>query len=242
MTTELTGADARHLHWDGCFNVRDLGGLGGVARGALVRADGLDRLSADGWRALVGHGVRTVVDLRNPDEYGADAAARPDGVRTVRVPVDGIEDREFWDRWWGGWEFGTPVYYRPFLERFPGRIAAVARAVASAAPGGVAFHCSAGRDRTGIVSIVLLSLAGASPEEIAEDYESSVPRVAAMNAARGREDDGPELAAGLAAAGTTAYEAALDVARGFDAEGYLRGAGLGEEEVAALRRRISGEG
>jgi hypothetical protein len=55
-----------HLDWDGCFNVRDLGGLptvdGRVTRtGAVVRADALDGLSAAGWTALLDHGVRTVV-------------------------------------------------------------------------------------------------------------------------------------------------------------------------------------
>jgi protein-tyrosine phosphatase len=69
----------RHLQWDGCTNVRDLGGLcsrdgRAIRRGALVRADALDRLSAEGWAALEAHGVRTVIDLRNGDELGPDAA------------------------------------------------------------------------------------------------------------------------------------------------------------------------
>jgi protein-tyrosine phosphatase len=40
------------------------------------------------------------------------------------VPVDGSEDREFWDVWSTGPPFGTPLYYRPWLERFPQRAAA----------------------------------------------------------------------------------------------------------------------
>ncbi|HEX7299288.1 MAG TPA: tyrosine-protein phosphatase, partial [Solirubrobacteraceae bacterium] len=75
----------RRLQWDGCANVRDLGGLrvsgGGETRwGALVRADAVDRLTADGWSALEAHGVRTVIDLRNDDELGEDVAPRPAGV------------------------------------------------------------------------------------------------------------------------------------------------------------------
>ena len=63
----------RHLDWDGCFNVRDLGGLRTAdgrrtRRGAAVRVDGLNRLTATGWAALWAHGVRTVIDLRNDDE------------------------------------------------------------------------------------------------------------------------------------------------------------------------------
>src|SRR6476661_685189 len=46
----LRGMD-RHLQWEGCRNVRDLGGLGGIRLGALVRADSLARLTLAGWAA-----------------------------------------------------------------------------------------------------------------------------------------------------------------------------------------------
>ena len=81
--------------------MRDLGGLrtrdgGEVRRGAIVRADALDRLRADGWAALEAHGVRTVIDLRNDDELGTDVAPRPAGITTLHLPLDGVEDTEFW--------------------------------------------------------------------------------------------------------------------------------------------------
>jgi len=109
----------RHLDWEGCFNVRELGGLpaaGGrtTSWGGLVRADALDGLTAAGWAALVEHGVRTVVDLRNDDELSKDAAPRPREVTTVRIPLDVTEDRELWNVWQNGPQFGTPLYYRPY--------------------------------------------------------------------------------------------------------------------------------
>ncbi len=59
----------RELVWDGCVNVRDLGGLptedGRVTRfGAVVRADNVRRLSDAGWEALAGYGIRRIIDLR----------------------------------------------------------------------------------------------------------------------------------------------------------------------------------
>ena len=155
----------RHLHWDGCANVRDLGGLrtsdgGEIRRGAIVRADALDRLSADGWAALEAHGVRTVIDLRNDDELATDLAPRPAAITTLHLPLDGVEDTEFWKQWHERPEFGTPIYYRPFLDHFPDRTAAVFTAIARAEPGGVAIHCGIGRDRTGLIAIMLLALAG----------------------------------------------------------------------------------
>ena len=116
----------RTLDWAACSNVRDLGGLAGrIRRGALVRADALQQLSAEGWRALERHGIRTVIDLRNPDEIGEDAAPRPPGLTTIRIPLDGMEDTEFWSQWLERPEFGTPHYYGPWLERFPDRAARI---------------------------------------------------------------------------------------------------------------------
>jgi protein-tyrosine phosphatase len=222
----------RHLPWDGCANVRDLGGLpaaGGrtVRRGAIVRADALDRLSPEGWAALEAHGVRTVIDLRNDDELGEDAAPRPPGLTTLRLPLDGVEDLEFWKDWHGRPEFGTPIYYGPFLAHFPGRTAAVLKAIAAAGPGGVAVHCGIGRDRTGLICILLLALAGVPVEAIAADYALSEARIPF-----GRVGDFYE------GAGTTPEAVVAELLAGLDVEAYVRGAGVTARELAAIRRRM----
>ncbi|WP_415951581.1 tyrosine-protein phosphatase [Streptomyces sp. KLOTTS4A1] len=216
MTT--TSAE-RDLHWDGCHNVRDLGGLGRVRRGALVRADGLDKLTGNGWAAAYAHGIRTVVDLREPDEYGTDAAPRPEGITTVRVELDGMEeDREFWGRWTEDWRWGTPRFYGPFMQRFPHRIAAAVAAVAQAAPGGVAFHCAAGRDRTGNIALVLLTLLGATSQEIAADYVRSRANMAALEAATGRSSHQDTIDAAYAEHGWDAYADMVEAAEALAAE------------------------
>ena len=70
--------DGRLLSWDGCLNVRDLGGHRVAAGGAtryrrVVRADCVRQLTDDGWDALVGYGIQTVVDLRLPSAGGSSA-------------------------------------------------------------------------------------------------------------------------------------------------------------------------
>jgi protein-tyrosine phosphatase len=212
----------RHLDWDGCRNVRDLGGLGRIRRGALVRAGSLERLTAAGWAALEAHGVRTVIDLRNPDEIGEDAAPRPAGVATVRLPLDGMEDTEFWARWIHRPEFGTPHYYGPWLARFPDRAARVLNAIARAEPGGVAYHCGIGRDRTGLVTMLLLAALGVTPEAAAEDYAQSEDRVPPC----------PELDAFWAGRKETAAEVLAGVVAGVDPADYLQ-----PSDLAALRAR-----
>jgi len=202
----------RHLEWEGCFNVRDLGGLptadGRTTRsGAVLRADALDGLTAAGRAALTAHGIRTVIDLRSDDERGCDAAPRPASASTIDLPLDGTGDREFWRVWQSGPQFGTPLYYRPHLDRFPERSAAVLSAIAGAEPGGVAFHCGGGRDRAGQIAMLLVSLVGVAPEDIATDYALSTERLRARYAARGEDDQGPRLASFLAGKGTTVGEA-----------------------------------
>ncbi len=232
----------RHLDWDGCFNIRDLGGLpaaGGrvTRRGALVRGDALDRLSPEGWRALEAHGVRTIVDLRTDGENRNGNAPRPPRIATVRVPLSRIEDRAFRERWGDRPVFSTPLVYEPFLDRFAGSAAAAVAAIAHAEPGGVAFHCAGGRDRTGLIAGLVLTLVGVAPDDIVGDYALSSPRMPARFAALGLPNPAPAIAAFLRAEGTTAEAALLTFLDEVDVPARMRAAGLTDGDVAALRDR-----
>ena len=188
---------------------------------------------------MLAHGVRTVVDLRNDEERGPDTAPRPREITTLHVPLDGWDDREFWDVWGSGPQFGTPLYYGPHLERHADRSAAAIRAIATAPPGGVAFHCQGGRDRSGQVAMLALALAGVPAHHIAADYARSGPALKASFAARGAKDDGPKLAAYLAEQGTTAQQVIEELLASTDVEQTLRAGGLEPEAIAALRGRLS---
>jgi len=239
----MTLGTSRHLDLDGCYNARDLGGLpttdGRITRpGALVRADSLDRLSEHAWEMLLDHGVRTVIDLRNEDEYGPHAAHRPNGITTLRLPLDNDRDREFWRIWESGPQFGTPLYYRSHIERFPQASARVLSAIAHAVPGGVLFHCGAGRDRAGQIAMLTLALADVSAEDIAADYELSHDRLAMRSRAREQPDEGEGIRAFLASRGTTASEVIIATLRSLDLRATLRDGGLTDSDVHALCARL----
>ena len=228
----MIAANGRRLTWEGCVNARDLGGLrtadGGETRWrAVVRSGALDGLTAAGWAALEAHGVRTVIDLRNEDERRPDLAPRPAALTTLHVPYDSSDDAEFWDRWATGPQFGTPLYYRPFLDRFPDRTARVMTTIARAGPGGVLFHCARGRDRAGLVTILLLALAGVAADDIAADYALSADAL-----------EGAAIAAYLASAGTSTHEIIVSLVMSLDVEAYLRAAGLTDAELTALKGRL----
>jgi protein-tyrosine phosphatase len=228
----------RHLAWEGCWNARDLGGLrlreGGETRwGTTVRMDSPYRLTEQSWQQLWDYGIRTVIDLRNTAEIKADR--RPATITTVHVPLDSDKDPDFVpDR---GLEC-TPLYYRAFLDSCPSRVANVFRAIAAAQPGGLVYHCAAGRDRTGIVTMVLLTLAGVEPDEIAADNVLSGPRLKPAWAALRMHDQSGAIDELLAQRGTTVHEAALTAVKDFDAAEYLRKAGLSATEIAVIRNRL----
>src|SRR5262245_27793061 len=235
----------RHLSWQGCFNARDLGGLraagGRTTRWkAVVRSDSLDNLTAAGWSALWAHGVRTIVDLRNDEERQADAVLRPAGLTTVHMPLEDLTDTEFWDHWGNNGLNSTPLYYQPFLERMPQRCAAVVAAIAQAHPGGVLVHCGVGRDRTGIITMLLLALVGVAPEDIFADYELSTERLRPRFAALGQADQGPRIAEILAYQNTSARALILATLASLDADAYLHSGGLSDADLAAVRTRLLG--
>jgi protein-tyrosine phosphatase len=246
----------RDLVWDGCLNVRDLGGLptageGETRYGAVVRADSVSQLSDAGWRALVDYGIRTVLDLRGDHEREDDPPADLP-VEVVHVPFMEANEAE-WEEIGEELEAATSAApdvaastreaYLIFLERFKPNVAAAVRAVANAPEGGVVVHCVGGKDRTGLLSAFLLHLAGVADEEIASDYALSEerlrPRHEAWFEAADSEEELERLRriAQTPAASMVGVFAELERRYG-SVEAFLLDAGVTEEELAAVRARL----
>jgi protein-tyrosine phosphatase len=222
----------RTLAWDGCVNVRDLGGLstcnGRVTRwGAVVRSDTPAKLTEAGWSALYAYGIRTIISLRTygmaEDELNI-TPRHPDLV-TVQVAIEDITDTEFVQQWVASDLWGTPLYYKDALRRWPERHAAAISAVARARPGGVLFHCIRGNDRTGIIALLLLALVGVTPDDIIADYELSPD---------------PERDELLAREHSSVRDAILSALAGLNIDSYLSMGGVSQDDLAAVRKRFLG--
>jgi protein-tyrosine phosphatase len=166
------------MRWDGCSNARHLGEFvtedGRVtSSAALVRSDNLARLTIEGKNALVADGVSTVIDLRFRQELEREANpfASPNPGSSIayhHLPLMTTEraeaialvrDAET-----------TQEAYRATLEGFQANIGEIMTVIAGSAPGRIVMHCSAGKDRTGLIAALALRFVGASRQDIAEDY------------------------------------------------------------------------
>jgi protein tyrosine/serine phosphatase len=229
--TEAAGAllDSRELDWEGCVNVRDLGGLptddgGRTRRGVVVRSANPRQLTDGGWASLRRHGVTLVLDLRAEEELRSDPAGDLP-VRVVRVPLMGERDGEYLEELARQVEVFPDeatqyrVWYLDTLERHRAYVVNAVRAVADADDGAVLIHCVGGKDRTGLVAALLLRLAGVPIDDVCADYAASSP------------------------IGPAPREAMRDVLeevgrRYGDAEGYLRAGGIDAARLGALRARL----
>ena len=234
----------RTLDWDGCFNARDLGGLpledGGETRfGALVRADNVRKLSDEGWRSLEAHGIRRIVDLRWPEELAQDPP-RDVALDVVHVSLFGAYDPAFRDDVEEYMAVNDAVgywaaSYTATLEAHGPEAALVLAAVADA-DGPVCFHCAGGKDRTGIVSALVLRLTGVPAHEVGADYALS----AGLLARAPRDGQDSPRTAFMRQTPAEAMERTierLEHAHGSVA-GYLRSVGLDGGRIERLRDRL----
>jgi protein-tyrosine phosphatase len=239
----------RRLAWEGLLNARDLGGYpaaeGRETRwGAVVRSDSPAALTPAGRQALIGYGVRCIVDLRLPEEVAdrPNPFAEPDTHGIAYTNVSFIDPAAAPPQ-----DVATLADdYKRMLDRFHPAVSAVMAAIARAPEGGVLVHCAAGKDRTGLVSALLLGLVGVQSQTIAADYaltaECLRPREQAWL------DNGPgeraEREALLARVAPTA-EVMLEVLdhlvdRYGGVEAYLLHAGVAPADLDRLRARLLG--
>jgi protein tyrosine/serine phosphatase len=237
---------SRVLRWEALLNARDLGGVpaahGHIASGAIVRSDALYRLNDAGRAALIAYGVRTVIDMRTPTEVAANAYAfdGESGVVQHHIPQ---QTDEMWSPFAG--KADRITFDIAMLDLARSRFARIAETIAAAPHGGVLIHCEVGKDRTGLMTMLLLDLVGTPAELIAGDYALTATGLAGLFAALIAKAENDARRTRLAeealcrAEVMTAIHSAFRARHG-DAETYLLGAGMSRASIDALRGRMLG--
>lgn len=236
----------------GTYNFRSLDGLptarGRIRSRALYRSDGLAALDDAGRAAFTELGIRTIWDLRGPEEIQAAPSALT-GL-DVRIHLGALIPGALA-------ESATRIptlaeMYRRILRNGGAAATGLARTIAVDAPDGAAtlIHCSAGKDRTGVLTALLLDAVGVDREAITADYAVSganldggwLAGMATVLAGSGVQitDEIRELALASPASAMRATLASIDAQWGGSA-GYLRAHGLENEELAALTAALVDE-
>jgi protein tyrosine phosphatase (PTP) superfamily phosphohydrolase (DUF442 family) len=239
MGTRALTHPARALQVEGLANARDLGGLRRcdgteTPRGVFYRSEHLGKLTTAGWEELATVGVRTVVDLRQPGEREQYESRCPSGFTVMEVDLGGLGNTGFWEGYWDNGLVGTALYFVPHLQAMPERAVAALSAVVSAPPGGVLFHCMGGRDRTGMIAMLLLAAARTHSDEIVDDYLESVRRAGLLAATVGRPNAELAAEAVCAAHGTTTEGAFRAALAALDLDAVLSAGGMRPADRQAL--------
>lgn len=254
---------------DGTFNFRDLGGLPltsgeKVRSGVLFRSDALSSVTAAGLAALAASPIGVVVDFRTPEEQAAAPDRLPDSrpFQTVNLSIlegaladaaksmlAGSPDPEALAHALSALPSLSEMYVG-MLKHGASSFAEVAKLIAASrdAPSAVLVHCTAGKDRTGVATALILSAVGVEHDAIVADYALSQTNLAgtwATNMLTAVSSAGlpptPDLSVLITGTPPAAIETALAwIKTNYStAADYLVSGGLSSAELATLQRRLT---
>jgi protein tyrosine/serine phosphatase len=233
----------------GALNFRDLGGYhtvdGQCTRSGLVyRSNSLQELTADDIARLRWDlRVTTVLDLRSPKEIARDGHGPfvDEGVRYINIPV--LHERDDTGRP-GQLEHGLVERYLSYLQFAGDNVVEALRTIAEDDVLPIVFHCSAGKDRTGVLAALLLGCLGVDAETVVSDYAAKQHARDEIVAFLRRR---PTYATAVDTmrpdtldtdpATMRAFLRCLDEAHG-GARGWALGAGLSEGALARMAERL----
>lgn len=259
-------AEERAVPLEGVLNTRDLGGLKtedgrSVRMGQLIRSGEIDEISESSMQSLNEMGVSVVVDLRTTSEATAHPAQWPEGEGPVRhnFPVMENESQMIEDMrasiksgtakaeetdalFAGAFSYIATDYTDEYRDLFD---------VLLGQPEGeaVLYHCSGGKDRTGVATALVLTALGVTKEDIQADFmmsntlkdaDNKAEQIAAeVNAAQGTSMTAEAVWPSLGVRESYLDEFYKSVEEGYGSvDGYLRdGLGLTDENLDTLRNR-----
>jgi protein-tyrosine phosphatase len=137
---------------------------------SFLRSSDMSKLTREDMLFLKEYGVKTVIDLRGEDEIEThkNPLADEDFCQYHNIPF--ITERVS-DITLSSYEFSMGDFYVDLLEQKNDHVKGIFDAIDQAEEGCIVFHCAAGKDRTGILAMLLLGLAGVEKKDIVSNYE-----------------------------------------------------------------------
>lgn len=154
---------------------------------------------------------------------------------TCQIDLDGLDNHRFWKDYWNNGLVVTALYFLPYLRAMPQRSGAALAAIINAPTGGVLIHCMEGRDRTGMIALLLLAAVDNNTEDIVADYLETV-RLGDLRAATSNRDNDEALIEELCRFhGSTAQDAFRSAVTGLQLSARFAASGLTDQELHGLR-------
>ncbi len=248
----------RFVAVEGTLNFRDLGGISlgasTVRAGALFRSDHLNETTQAGRHTIAQLGLRRVYDFRLPLEQERQPSQLPAGLPVTNLATGDLSSAEAMvtliPKMLTGAEPIAPATwwdenYVDMLSRAKDMFVTLARGLGGTAGVPALFHCTGGKDRTGMASMVLLKLLGANDDVIIDDFLATnifrtplrLPHWEPQFEAAGITKAQAMPILGVTRSG---IEAALrELTRLGGAERYCRDGGLSPAEIAQLRTNLT---
>jgi protein-tyrosine phosphatase len=248
----MPGEPGSRIGIDGTLNFRELGGYqaadGRVIRsGRVFRSDHLNAVSDAGVAEMERLGIRTVIDLRFAGERERQPSRVPRGVVTVLADASGMEAADYADRlrqFGAGQTYSADdaaADYRLMADSGANLVIETLTALAQSERQPLLFHCTAGKDRTGLTASLLLRVLGVPDATVMHDYlltnvYRAPTRIAEMTPVLAEQGVDINDVIGIFVANRVALAAVLD---DIDAEGgteaFLLSRGLASHVPAQLR-------
>ncbi|MDD1478498.1 MULTISPECIES: tyrosine-protein phosphatase [unclassified Arthrobacter] len=253
-TTEaaLPGTANHPIAVDGTYNFRSTGGYAAAGRtvreGKLFRSDGLHRLTDAGRASLAELGIRLVIDLRDRTEL-EQSPSLLEGLA--------LESRHnaIFEQGKGKVPGLTPTttlldIYTLMIDAHAERLAGAVRLIADSGTDPVLVHCTAGKDRTGVVIALALLAAGVDREQVVRDYaatgdnlagEWTETMLATVANHPGLDTVGGDLREIISASPAAVLDATLDFVQGSygSVEGLLKAHGFSDDDLDRLRAALT---
>lgn len=171
---------SRHIELESVLNFRDLGGYrtasgNSTAWRKLFRAGNLANINSNDMGRLRGElSLSVVIDLRSPFEidpkYTQVLSASGIKYHNISLFGDKEEDGDNPQPDYNVSDMGEFYVRLIRQEKFGNRIASVLKLIAESIDSPLVFHCSVGKDRTGIIAAFILGLLDVADEDIVQDY------------------------------------------------------------------------
>jgi protein-tyrosine phosphatase len=238
---------ATRLPVSGTFNFRSVEGYpaaaGVVLSGKLFRSDGLHQLGDQGRQDLQQLGIRLIIDLR--DDFEADAM--PDDVAELDVEVVRFPVFEGSAASQGTVGLSLTDLYARIVTQHAQVVVDALRDIARSGSDPVLVHCTAGKDRTGVVIALALLAVGVQRDDVIADYAESqvnldgewLDGMVAFIRSHG-VDETPELRVLLGGSPPEALAATIDLIESThgSVQQYLRDSGMGDHDLTLLREAL----